>query len=105
MVIKDNDSTAIIRTDSRWFNKVLINLLANTTPGQLCNTECEVEVKDKKLIITTCSCANYRKKTDEQNMRILHNINTLFIKQCGGELTTYQKDEHCKIEISLPLIR
>ena len=100
----NTNKPAMLRTDSRWFIKVLINLLINTNPEPQCKAECIVDVKNGKLILSICNCHKYRKnQQDEQNKRILQNINQLFINQCGGEITSYKKDEHTRLVITLPL--
>ena len=98
-----NDENAFIRTDSRWFIKVLTNLLVDTTPRTTCKAECEVELKNKKLIISIYDSHEHRKNNDEQNRRILHSINQLFIKACNGDITRTEKDGHTRIIITLPL--
>ena len=70
MVFSTLDSNLLIRTDTRWFSKVLLSMLSGAQRKSTCNAECLVEEKSEKLIVTVCNCMFYHRDEDEQTVRI-----------------------------------
>lgn len=94
----------LIQTDTRWFLRVLLSTLSDCSPKESCKSECEIKVKENKLYITMCNCAQYNSKKDEQHIRITNSINSLFVKACKGEFQEIECDEHRKVLIIYPLL-
>ena len=99
-----NDIDVPIFIDSRWFVRVLTSLLVNTSPCSSDKAECTVNVENNKLVIIVSNIKNKDDKDDEQNRRITHTINKLFIKQLNGTYLLFDDNHHIKTSITLPLI-
>ena len=99
-----NDIDVPIFIDSRWFVRVLTSLLVYTSPCSSDKAECTVNVENNKLVIIVSNIKNKDDKDDEQNRRITHTINKLFIKQLNGTYLLFDDNHHIKTSITLPLI-
>ncbi|SHI31878.1 tetratricopeptide repeat-containing sensor histidine kinase [Bacteroides stercorirosoris] len=95
--------TLTIQADSRWFMKLLSSLL--TVPrlydGEICQVEYSLTREGQCLRITVKGSPLYQVWEDEQEQRILHDINRLYLEAFKG---SYQVSEEEKVvTITYPL--
>ena len=81
-----------IQADSRWFLKLLSSLLSvpRLYAGEVCQVEYALTQEDQYLKITVKGSPLYQIWEDEQEQRILHDINRLYLEAFKG---SYQVSE------------
>ena len=93
-----------IQADSRWFLKLLSSLLSvpRLYTGEVCQVEYALTQEDQYLKITVKGSPLYQIWEDEQEQRILHDINRLYLEAFKG---SYQisEGEQKVVTITYPL--
>ena len=93
-----------IQADSRWFLKLLSSLLSvpRLYTGEVCQVEYALTQEDQYLEITVKGSPLYQIWEDEQEQRILHDINRLYLEAFKG---SYQisEGEQKVVTITYPL--
>ena len=93
-----------IQADSRWFLKLLSSLLSvpRLYTGEVCQVEYALTQEDQYLKITVKGRPLYQIWEDEQEQRILHDINRLYLEAFKG---SYQisEGEQKVVTITYPL--
>lgn len=96
--------TLTIHADSRWFMKLLSSLL--TVPrlydGEICQVEYSLTREGQCLRITVKGSPLYQVWEDEQEQRILHDINRLYLEAFKGSYQVSEKEEKV-VTITYPL--
>ena len=93
-----------IQADSRWFLKLLSSLLSvpRLYTGEVCQVEYALTQEGQYLKITVKGSPLYQVWEDEQEQRILHDINRLYLEAFKG---SYQisEGEQKEVTITYPL--
>ena len=96
--------TLTIQADSRWFMKLLSSLL--TVPrlydGEICQVEYSLTREGQCLRITVKGSPLYQVWEDEQEQRILHDINRLYLEAFKGSYQVSEGEEKV-VTITYPL--
>ncbi len=96
--------TLTIHADSRWFMKLLSSLL--TVPrlydGEICQVEYSLTREGQCLRITVKGSPLYQVWEDEQEQRILHDINRLYLEAFKGSYQVSEEEEKV-VTITYPL--
>lgn len=96
--------TLTIQADSRWFMKLFSSLL--TVPrlydGEICQVEYSLTREGQCLRITVKGSPLYQVWEDEQEQRILHDINRLYLEAFKGSYQVSEEEEKV-VTITYPL--
>lgn len=95
----------MIQADSRWFLKMLTSLLALPTDyeGQSCKVEYTLGRDDTSLTITVKGSPLYLYWEDEQEQRILHDINRLYVETFKGTYRITGEGDEKTVYITYPI--
>lgn len=93
-----------IQADSRWFLKLLSSLLSvpRLYTGEVCQVEYALTREDQYLKITVKGSPLYQVWEDEQEQRILHDINRLYLEAFKGRYQV-SEGEQKEVTITYPL--
>lgn len=93
-----------IQTDSRWFLKLLSSLLSvpRLYTGEVCQVEYALTQEDQYLKITVKGSPLYQIWEDEQEQRILHDINRLYLEAFKGSYQVSEGEQKV-VTITYPL--
>ena len=93
-----------IQADSRWFLKLLSSLLSvpRLYTGEVCQVEYALTQEDQYLKITVKGSPLYQIWEDEQEQRILHDINRLYLEAFKGSYQVSEGDQKV-VTITYPL--
>ena len=62
-------------------------------------------MESNTLTMIFCNIDEYLTREEEQNRRISHTINELFVKQNKGEYTFFEDGHHRKLAITFKLLQ
>lgn len=93
-----------IQADSRWFLKLLSSLLSvpRLYTGEVCQVEYALTQEDQYLKITVKGSPLYQIWEDEQEQRILHDINRLYLEAFKGSYQVSEGEQKV-VTITYPL--
>ncbi len=93
-----------IQADSRWFLKLLSSLLSvpRLYAGEVCQVEYALTQEDQYLKITVKGSPLYQIWEDEQEQRILHDINRLYLEAFKGSYQVSEGEQKV-VTITYPL--
>lgn len=93
-----------IQADSRWFLKLLSSLLSvpRLYTGEVCQVEYALTQEDQYLKITVKGSPLYQIWKDEQEQRILHDINRLYLEAFKGSYQVSEGEQKV-VTITYPL--
>lgn len=94
-----------MQADTRWFLKLLTSLLMAPKEGteEVCHVEYTLSKAGQYLTIVITGCPLYHCWNDEQEQRILHDINRIYVETSKGKYQVLGKEGDKLVSITYPL--
>lgn len=97
--------TLDMQADTRWFLKLLVSLLMppKEGTGEACRVDYTLSKAGKHITIVITGCPLYHCWDDEQEQRILHDINRIYIETFKGKYQVLGKEGDKLVSITYPI--